>query len=127
MAVDDVREENRREWRAWADRNPDKALEGALARQKRMQDATAGGARNGEPWTEEDYQLLMNFSRPLLDVALELGRTYKACVQARRRRMKLLDLEAVYAKSETDPYDGADRKPRIEATQPGGFFDERTA
>ena len=127
MAVEDVREDNRREWRAWADRNPDKALADALARQKRMQDATAGGARDGKPWTEEDYQAVMNFSRPLLDVALELGRTYKACVQARRRRMKLLDLEAVYAKTETDPYDGADRKPRIEATQPGGFSDERTA
>ena len=125
--VDEVREENRREWRAWADRNPEKALADALARQQRMQDATAGGARDGEPWTEADFQLLMNFSRPMLDIALELGRTYKACVQARRRRMKLLDIEAVYAKTGEDPYDGADRKPRIEATRPGGFFDERTA
>ena len=127
MAVEDVREDNRRAWRAWADRNPDKALADALARQKRMQDATAGGARDGEPWTERDFQLLMDFSRPMLDIALDLGRTYKACVQARRRRMKMLGIETVYAKSETDPYDGADRKPRIEATQPGGFFDERTA
>ena len=127
MAIEDVREENRREWRAWADRSPDKALADALARQQRMQDATADGARNGEPWTERDYQLVMNFSRPLLDIAIELGRTYKACVQARRRRMKMLDLEAVYAKTEEDPYDGADRKPHIEATHPGGFFDERTA
>ena len=125
--ADEVREENRREWRAWADRNPEKALEGALARQKRMQDATAGGARNGEPWTEADFQALMDFSRPLLDVALDLGRTYKACVQARRRRLKLLGIEAIYTKNETDPYDGSDRKPRIEATRKGGFFDERTA
>ena len=127
MAVEDVREDNRREWRAWADRNPDKALADALARQQRMQDLTAGGARDGKPWTEEDYQALMNFSRPMLDIAIELGRTYKACVQARRRRLKMLGIETTYAKSETDPYDGADRKPRIEATQPGGFSDERTA
>ena len=125
--VDEVREENRREWRAWADRNPDKALADALARQQRMQDATAGGARNGEPWTEADYQKVLDFSRPLLDIARDLGRTYKACVQARRRRLKMLGLGTVYTKSETDPYDGADRKPRIEATRKGGFSDERTA
>ena len=127
MAVSDVRDENQRAWRAWADRNPDKALAAALARQQRMQDATAGGARDGEPWTEADYQKVLDFSRPLLDIALELGRTYKACVQARRRRLKLLGLGTVYLKSETDPYDGSDRKPRIEATRKGGFFDERTA
>ena len=127
MAVSDVRDENQRAWRVWADRNPEKALEGALARQKRMQDLTAGGTRDGEPWTEAEFQKLMDFSRPLLDIALELGRTYKACVQARRRRMKLLGIEAVYLKTGTDPYDGADRKPRIEATRKGGFFDERTA
>ena len=127
MSVTDLRIENNTNWHAYADRNPDKVLAGALARQQRMQDLTAGGARDGKPWTEEDYQALMNFSRPLLDIALDLGRTYKACVQARRRRMKMLGIEAVYAKTEDDPYDGADRKPRIEATQPGGFFDERTA
>ena len=102
----DLRDENNSDWHRWAERNPDAYVEHSKARQRRYQSATAGGARSGEPWAEWEFQALMA-ERPLIEIALELGRTYAACAQARRRRLKMLGLHRPRIKTEQDPYDGS--------------------
>lgn len=67
------------------------------------------GARNGEPWTEWEFDLAMS-DTPLREVALRLGRTYSSVVRARQRRRRMLGLGIEYTKSEAEPYDGSDRR-----------------
>lgn len=67
------------------------------------------GSRNGEPWTEWEFDLAMS-DTPLREVALRLGRTYSSVVRARQRRRRMLGLGIEYTKSEADPYDGSDRR-----------------
>ena len=102
----DLRDENSNNWHGWAAGNPDNYVEHSKARQRRYQAATAGGARSGMPWAEWEFQALMA-DRPLIEIALELGRTYAACRQARRRRLKMLGLHRPRIKTENDPYDGS--------------------
>lgn len=67
------------------------------------------GIRNGEPWSEWEFDLAMS-DTPLREVALRLGRTYSSVVRARQRRRRMLGLGIEYTKSEADPYDGSDRR-----------------
>lgn len=109
-----LRQENALNWAAWFDRKRDGALRSANARGHAYQDATSPAAMaSGRPWSEEEYAVLLQ-DRPLVEIALELGRTYRACSQARLRRLKALGLRAVRTKTETDPYNGADNRMKLE-------------
>ena len=68
----------------------------------------APGARDGRPWIEWEFDLVMG-DTPLREVALRLGRTYSSVVRARQRRRKMLGLDITRIKTEADPYDGSDR------------------
>lgn len=70
--------------------------------------AAPPGSRNGEPWAEWEFDLVMS-DTPLREVALRLGRTYSSVVRARQRRRKMLGLDITRIKTEADPYDGSDR------------------
>lgn len=69
----------------------------------------APGARDGHPWTEWEFDLVMS-DTPLREVALRLGRTYSSVVRARQRRRRMLGLDITHVKTESDPYDGSDRR-----------------
>jgi len=70
--------------------------------------AAPPGSRNGEPWAEWEFDLVMS-DTPLREVALRLGRTYSSVVRARQRRRKMLGLGITYLKTDSDPYDGSSR------------------
>lgn len=104
--LSDLRDEHARQLQSWAERNPDRALAASKRRLKRMAELTSDAPRSGEPWTEDEMLALMG-ERPLLEIALEIGRTYSACVAMRRRRLKMLGLHRPRIKTEQDPYDGS--------------------
>lgn len=87
-------------------RQAGRPLSPVSAVKRRRRDVPPPGARDRQPWAEWEFQVLMA-ERPLMEIALELGRTYSACVQARRRRLKMLGLHRPRIKTEQDPYDGS--------------------
>lgn len=70
--------------------------------------------RNGEPWAEWEFDLAMS-DIPLREVSQRLGRTYSSVVRARQRRRRMLGLGIERTKSESDPYDGSDRRGALYA------------
>lgn len=104
--VTDLRDDNAMGHQAWRDAHPDRHAEAARERRELTKQATVpGAARSGQPWTEAEYLVLMS-GRPLIEIAVELGRTYDACVMQKRRRLKQLGLKNDLIKQEIDPYDG---------------------
>lgn len=104
--LSDLRDDHAEQYRRWRERNIEQAREREDDRNRRYQEATKPYAvRDGKPWTEEDFIILMQ-DRPLIDTALELQRTYRACLMARRRRKKMLGIDTSSHKTEDDPYNG---------------------
>lgn len=104
-----LRDEQSAEWERYASRHTEKVLEGARRRRAEMQRLTADAPRTGQPWTQEELAKVMQ-DRPLVETAIDLGRTYGSVVMARRKMRKMLGLGIEYTKSEADPYDGSDRR-----------------
>lgn len=120
MSVTELRDQQSNEWHAWATKNRDKAIRGALQRQADMQSATLPHAVNdGTPWTDDDFEEAMS-DRPVIETALMLGRSYKSVIRARQRVRKMRGLDITYTKTEADKYDGSDRRGFLMPRNSGG-------
>ena len=104
--LSDLRDEQAAAFAKWRANNIEYARSRENARNRALDKTTkANATRNGEPWTEEEFVELMA-DRPLVETALKLGRTYRACLMARRRRKKMLGMDTSNIKTEKDPYNG---------------------
>lgn len=58
---------------------------------KHLKIAEKYATHNGEPWSDAEIEFLMSSDLPLIDIALELGRSYPSVSGKRHRLRKLQD------------------------------------
>lgn len=99
-----LRDAHQDAFRAWCDRNPDKAREHDAAFQRWADSVTApGAARMGRRWQAWEIERVTS-GEALIDVAFAVQRTYSACRQALHRHRKAHGIKVYKVKGEHDPY-----------------------